>query len=122
MSDDRKCVIKHCESEINKLFSSPENPRRLSKWKQLIGTNKNEFFICELHFDEENLENEKILKDSALPSLFLNENEMVQECSCECCFRSIYASDRKYFVNQTHREIFSQIMPNFEVKWRKIQL
>ncbi|KAG5679947.1 hypothetical protein PVAND_009482 [Polypedilum vanderplanki] len=115
MSQAKKCEILNCVGENNKLFRSPQNPRNLYKWKHLIGTNKNEFFICELHFDENCINYEKVLKDSALPSLLLNENEMNQEGSCECCFKSIYINDRKYYSNSIHQEIFKLLFQDYEL-------
>jgi hypothetical protein len=115
MSQAEKCVIRHCQSENNKLFIAPANPRELYKWKQLVGTTRNNFFICELHFEENATDYEKVLRDSALPSLLLNEHEMIQESSCECCLKSIYRNDRKYCINNLHRDVFKIVFAETEV-------
>lgn len=89
------CVVKSCRSQTSELFCAPDQKDKLKKWKMTIGTNENEFLICEKHFAKENVIIEKSLTTNAFPSLLLKPSDYRKEFSCGSCLKQFESSEER---------------------------
>lgn len=108
MSNSIKCAVKSCQSRNQKLFQCPKTTNQLKKWKSMLETSQNEFFVCELHFDANFISYEKVLNNEAIPTIFINER-LVGNQFCACCSCPI---SEGYPMSPYHREICSILFNN----------
>lgn len=109
MLEIKKCAVKGCQSEDTELFKSPKSRIQLQKWKEVLGIKKDEFYVCELHFDNRFINLQKVLYEEAVPSIQL---ESIQE-NCECCGE--FLSDQIHQVEMVHQQIFKVLFPFADV-------
>jgi hypothetical protein len=103
-----KCAVNSCQKPSADLFSSPEDPVVLDKWKTFLDVSENEFVVCSLHFDDRDIETRRILRADACP---VNTFEVSEEqASCGCCSESISSKEPKIRVDKSVREMMRNLL------------
>lgn len=106
---DFRCEVKNCckSSILGDLFMSPQEPNLLKQWQKTIGTNKSDFFVCERHFNKEEIIFEKNLKDTAVPKLHLTgESFKLENNCCGLCLNDL---DEPHEISRESRDYFIEI-------------
>lgn len=102
-----KCIIKSCNSSGCDLFCPPEDKRKLRVWKEILQTEKSDFLICSLHFQDKFICSDKFLLPNSYPSILINPDEEFNNIkSCQSCLKNFEESDVKYATAANIRKIF----------------
>lgn len=106
--EENKCIVKNCESTSKNLFCSPPDEEMLKKWQESVETDENYFLVCEKHFAAHDICIEKILEQSAVPSLdIVDENSEVDQESCGMCLEK--CGDNKFKIGKQGSDYFKTI-------------
>lgn len=107
MKMSQKCIVSHCRRTVQ-LFSSPADSELLKKWKEVLKVDKDEFVVCELHFDGESTETRRTLKAQAIPSVLIMRSD--EDCFCQCCCENLNSMQIKVQINIRHKEILHNLL------------
>lgn len=106
---EHKCEVKNCTKKRNnyELFTSPRNEMVARKWRKAVGTNKHTFFVCEYHFNKNDVVVKKNLKTLAVPELNLDDDGIKIENNC--CGLCLEDYEEYHEIQTEYKEIFSEI-------------
>lgn len=104
-----RCAVKSCKSKSNELFVSPEDPVKLRKWREAVGTHEAEFYVCEIHFTKGDLIVEKNLEDDAVPKLYLNVINYWKPDCCGICLEKLRTTEIVYAMTPLFNETFEEL-------------
>lgn len=92
----RKCEINACSGSNRYLFHSPSNQGILQQWKTIIQTDKEEFYLCERHFEDKFIE--KSLHSRAIPTVLIPDSTN-GEGPCICCQHTMCADEERFLIS-----------------------
>lgn len=109
-----KCEVKNCAntSILKDLFSPGQ---LLKEWQRAVGTDKEEFFVCEKHFMKKDVIVEKNLIDEAIPRLHLNGSNESMKLENYCCGVCLEDVTENIAISLDCIKMFKEIS-GFEVK------
>jgi predicted nucleic acid-binding Zn ribbon protein len=114
-----KCEVRNCQLSKRRsaaFFHSPRCPDQLELWKTLLGINKENFYICDGHFEPNFIKVKKLgITGGAYPTIHLNNIPKGSEEYCQCCLIALKNNLTKHVkdflqISESFQQIFTEVM------------